>query len=54
MCTFTHGIGYNIETEQKMALETTVLVKSSTVSFPLFYLQVAVAMAYLKTKKFDF
>jgi N-acetyl-anhydromuramyl-L-alanine amidase AmpD len=47
-------IGYNIETEQKLALETTVLVESYTVSFPLFYLPVAVAMAYLKTKKFDF
>jgi N-acetyl-anhydromuramyl-L-alanine amidase AmpD len=47
-------IGYNIETEQKLALETTVLVESYTVSFPLFYLRVAVAMAYLKTKKFDF
>jgi actin-related protein 2 len=27
-------IGYNIETEQKLALETTVLVESYTVGFP--------------------
>lgn len=30
-------IGYNIEVEQKLALETTVLVEPYTVSLPIFF-----------------